>query len=77
MSEKNLIKNGYRKYSGDDIDIYFNIDVCQHSGNCTHSNNEVFNVKRKPWIIANNGKKDEICQIIDKCPSGALKYIKK
>lgn len=34
MTEKELLNQGYRKYSGKAIDVYFNLDICQHSGNC-------------------------------------------
>lgn len=42
MKEKELLALGYKKYEGDDYDIYFNKDVCQHSGHCVNSNQTVF-----------------------------------
>lgn len=77
MTEKELLEKGYRKYSGTIIDIYFNLEICEHSGNCVRGNPDVFNTKRKPWIIADNASKEDVMKVIDTCPSGALKYIVK
>ena len=34
MKEKDLLDLGYKKYEGETYDVYFNKDVCKHSGNC-------------------------------------------
>lgn len=74
MKEKQLTDFGYRKYDGKDIDVYFNLKLCKHSGVCVKGLPEVFDTKKKPWINADNASANEIKQLIDKCPSGALKY---
>lgn len=50
MREQELLKKGYRKYTGEKVDVYFNKDICEHSGVCVSGLPEVFNTKRKPWI---------------------------
>lgn len=75
MNEQELLAKGYRKYSGKDVDIYFNLGVCIHSGNCVRGNKDVFYTKRRPWIVADNAAVSEVKRVIDTCPSGALKYI--
>lgn len=30
--DKELLEAGYRAYTGEKIDVYFNTDICQHSG---------------------------------------------
>lgn len=77
MNEQQLLDKGYRKYAGEGVDIYFNLDICQHSGNCVNGNRAVFDTKRKPWIIADNAAPSEVARVIDTCPSGALHYIHK
>ncbi len=77
VTEEQLIEKGYRKYYGNDIDVYFNKDICTHSGKCVRGNRQVFEVGRKPWIIADNANAEDIIQIINTCPSGALKFILK
>ena len=36
----------------------------------------VWEVGRRPWIIPENGEKFDNQEIINRCPSGALKFIK-
>ncbi|RVU54241.1 (4Fe-4S)-binding protein [Anaerosphaera multitolerans] len=74
MNEATLLSKGYRKYEGENIDVYFNIDICQHSGNCVRGDNEVFDTERKPWIIPLKDHFQQIQDVINTCPSGALKY---
>ena len=63
-----------RDYTGKDIIIHFNLGVCSHNGACVRGLPEVFNVRRKPWIMADNAPVEEIIETIKKCPSGALSY---
>ena len=72
-----LIKKDYKPYVRDNIIVYWNSEICQHAGKCTHGYPEVFNVERRPWIKLDNGEEKKIVEVIDKCPSGALKYILK
>ncbi|WZU03104.1 (4Fe-4S)-binding protein [Erysipelothrix sp. D19-032] len=48
-----------------------------HSGVCVRGLHDVFDTNRRPWILADNAPADEIAALIDSCPSGALKYIRK
>lgn len=75
--EEELIKKGYRKYSSENIDIFYNKDMCTHSGKCVHGNKDVFEVGRKPWIIPVDETAENDAKIVESCPSGALKYILK
>ena len=50
-----LLDGGYRCYTGEKIDVYFNTAICQHSGNCVRGNGKLFNLKRKPWIMPDEG----------------------
>ncbi len=77
MTEKELLESGYRKYPGETIDVFYDIKKCVHAGECVRGNGDVFKVKRKPWIIADNASAEEVALVVDSCPSGALKYIRK
>lgn len=77
MEEQKLLNLGYKKYCGENIDIFFNQGMCEHSGNCVRGSIAVFNVDRRPWIIADNADYKKVRDIIHTCPSGALKYILK
>lgn len=69
-----LIEKGYRCYRGEDIDVYFNTNICQHSGNCVRGNHAIFDLSRKPWIMPDNASQKEVKRVINTCPSGALLY---
>lgn len=76
-SEETLLSEGYRKYSGKAIDIFYNKDICIHAGKCVAGNTAVYEVGRRPWIIPDNASATENATIIQQCPSQALKYIRK
>ena len=75
--DKKLLNAGYRAYTGEKIDVYFNTAICQHSGNCVRESAKLFNLKRKPWIIPDKANVKTVIKVIDTCPSGALKYRQK
>ena len=74
-TEEELLKNDYRKYHGENMDIYYNATICEHVGECVRGNPLVFEVGRKPWIIPDNGDTPSNQTVINRCPSGALKYL--
>ena len=75
MSEKNnLMSNGYKLYKSDDINVFWKSEICQHAMECVKGNKKVFNPLNKPWIDLSQAPASEIADIIDRCPSGALKY---
>ncbi|MGI6256683.1 MAG: (4Fe-4S)-binding protein [Anaerovoracaceae bacterium] len=77
MKEKELLAKGYKKYSGEGIDVYWNPEKCSHAGKCAMGNIEIFSPTRKPWIKLEGHDPDEIASIIDCCPSEALLYLRK
>lgn len=76
-NEEQLLKNNYRKYRGENMDIYYNVAICEHAGECVRGNPLVFEVGRKPWIIPDNGDVASNQSVTNRCPSGALKYLAK
>ncbi|QOX65052.1 hypothetical protein FRZ06_17730 [Anoxybacterium hadale] len=67
-------KKEYREYVTEDLIIYWNLSHCSHSGKCTDMLPEVFNMERRPWICMDGADPLEVIRVIDKCPSGALRY---
>lgn len=75
MSNKQkLISKGYKAYENDEIIVFWKPDFCEHATECVRGNNKVFDVSRMPWVDISQAPAGEIAEIIDKCPSGALKY---
>lgn len=68
------LQAGYRKYSGEKVDVYYHQGMCQHAAKCVKGNPAVFEVGRRPWIMPDNGEVGQLTGVIDTCPSGALKY---
>ncbi|MEP6747226.1 MAG: (4Fe-4S)-binding protein [Bacteroidota bacterium] len=64
------------KYSNKDITIIWKPEVCIHSKLCWHNLREVFDPARKPWILPEAAETEKIIAQINKCPSGALSYIR-
>ncbi|MFL8969717.1 (4Fe-4S)-binding protein [Helcococcus kunzii] len=71
------IDDDVRVYETDELIVYWNAKICQHSGNCVKGAPEVFDVKKRPWINLNNASAEKIMAVIDTCPSGALSYKRK
>lgn len=74
MNEEEAFALGFKKYCGKDIDVYFNLAYCTHSGICVQGDCDVFCVNRRPWILPDEGDYLQIVNIINNCPSKALMY---
>ena len=68
MEEKRI------KYKSDEISVSFAPDICIHAAECVKGLPSVFDTSKKPWVNVVGGTPDEIIDVIDRCPSGALKY---
>jgi uncharacterized Fe-S cluster protein YjdI/predicted GNAT family acetyltransferase len=78
MNEQELLDLGYRKYRGEAVDVFFKLELCTHSAICVRGNRRVFNIRKKPWIFPDGEHhKEKLMELIDACPSGALKYIQR
>lgn len=68
MKEKRIF------YKSDNITVSYSPDICIHAAECVNGLPEVFDINRKPWINPNSANPEKIKEVINKCPSGALKY---
>lgn len=76
-TEKELEENGYKRYYGDEIDIYFHPTKCTHAANCIKYLPSVFDVNKKPWINPNGSLREDAKRVVFNCPSDALRFIDK
>jgi uncharacterized Fe-S cluster protein YjdI/CDGSH-type Zn-finger protein len=65
-----------KRYSNEEITVYWNPEKCIHSTNCVRGLPKVFDHDSRPWINMKGASSEEIMKTIDKCPSGALTYKK-
>ncbi len=63
-----------KTYVGEQITIHDNRGICSHAGDCTEKLASVFNHNQQPWIHPDNASVEEIIEICEVCPSGALSY---
>ena len=61
-------------YAGQQLTIYDNRGICQHSGLCTDRLATVFRTAAEPFVAPGGGRMDEIIRAVRDCPSGALSY---
>lgn len=71
------VRGGDRRYTGDEVDILYNLGRCIHAEFCVSRLAAVFDKQKRPWINANGAPADEIVSVIELCPSGALHYERK
>ena len=72
MEEK---KNGLKCYTGDKINVYFDLYLCKHAAKCVKGYPQVFDKEEKPWIdVSMADDIDKLIKVIESCPSGALSY---
>jgi CDGSH-type Zn-finger protein/truncated hemoglobin YjbI len=61
-------------YRGQQVTIFDNRGICQHSGLCTDRLATVFRTGAEPFVAPSGGRLDEIIRAVRDCPSGALSY---
>jgi CDGSH-type Zn-finger protein len=61
-------------YHGEQVTIFDNRGICQHSGYCTDRLASVFHTDGDPFVTPSGGRMDEIVHAVRACPSGALSY---
>jgi uncharacterized Fe-S cluster protein YjdI len=63
-----------REYSTDEITVFWEPSKCIHARECVKGLPQVFDGSKKPWVNINGASAEEIMDVIDRCPSGALSY---
>ena len=63
-------------YSNKEITVIWQPEICQHSTLCWKGLLQVFNPQKRPWINMDGATTQQIIEQVQKCPSGALTYIK-
>jgi CDGSH-type Zn-finger protein/truncated hemoglobin YjbI len=59
-------------YPGEQVTIFDNRGICQHSGLCTDRLATAFRTKEEPFVAPSGGRMDELVRAVRDCPSGAL-----
>ncbi len=59
-------------YPGQQVTIFDNRGICQHSGLCSDRLPTAFRTSSEPFVAPSGGRLDELVRAVRDCPSGAL-----
>lgn len=65
-----------KHYTNGDITVVWKPNVCIHSGICARGLPTVFRPRTTPWIDLTPADSATIAAQVDRCPSGALTWIR-
>jgi CDGSH-type Zn-finger protein len=74
VKQEGRARDGRRDYAGEQITVHDNRGVCSHAAFCTDRLPAVFRHKESPWIAPDEAAVEEVIEIVEACPSGALSY---
>src|SRR5699024_44353 len=66
-----------KTYVSDGIDVSYDKNRCLHAAECVKGLPEVFDVKERPWIQPQHAHANQVAEIVERCPTGALTYVRK
>jgi uncharacterized Fe-S cluster protein YjdI len=62
-----------RTYTGEHVDVSYDIKRCRHAAECLRGLPTVFDTKRKPWILPDGDEATRVVEVVARCPTGALR----
>lgn len=68
------MKEDIHQYSGEDIEVSYDVKRCIHARECVMGLPDVFDPDKRPWIDPDNAAADELADVITACPTGALHF---
>jgi uncharacterized Fe-S cluster protein YjdI len=66
-----------KAYPGSAITVTFDGGRCLHFAECVRGLPEVFDVAARPWISPDNADAATLADVVERCPSGALRYTRR
>lgn len=67
MSDKDIVD-----YAGDNAVVSWNGGICIHIGECGRAKGDLFIGGRQPWCNPDLATNEEVEEIVERCPTGAL-----
>lgn len=72
--ERDKSLSGERKYSNEEITVYWKPDACVHASYCYRELIEVFDPSRRPWVDMKSAPTEKIIEVVNLCPTEALTW---
>ena len=70
--DPNRVPDQRDSYPGQQVTIFDNRGICQHSGLCSDRLPTAFRTDAEPFVAPSGGRLDELVRAVRDCPSGAL-----
>ena len=64
-------------FRGEKVDVHWDGRLCIHVAECSQAKGELFVGDRQPWCLPDKAGSQEVAEICERCPSGALTYTDK
>ncbi len=61
-------------FSGEAVDVHWDGRLCIHVAECGQAEGDLFETGRKPWCLPDRVASEEVAEVCERCPSGALTY---
>jgi CDGSH-type Zn-finger protein len=62
------------RFAGDAAEVTWDGRLCIHVAECGRAENDLFQGGRKPWCQPDLVTIDEVVEVVERCPTGALTY---
>ncbi len=66
-----------RRYDGKDIVVEYDAKRCIHVAECVRGLPGVFEKERHPWVDPDVATPDQVAEVVTRCPTGALRFVRK
>lgn len=61
-------------YESDEITVRYDLKRCIHAKECVKGLRKVFDPEKRPWIQPEEASAEQIVDVVERCPTGALHY---
>lgn len=68
------MSDGVVRFAGDAAEVTWDGRLCNHVAECGRAENDLFQGGRKPWCQPDLVTIDEVVEVVERCPTGALTY---
>jgi len=69
-----MSKDIIKRYTRDGVTVIWQPSLCIHSAICARGLPQVFDPRRRPWVVMAGTDVETVVKQVEKCPSGALSY---